>query len=68
VTAMNEKGERIEFRCGGLLARAVQHEADHLQGILFIDRMSTEIKKELKPQLDQLREASQEELKKKTKT
>ena len=65
VVGMNEKGERIEFRCGGLLARAVQHEADHLHGILFIDRMSNEIKKELKPQLDQLQEASKEELRKK---
>jgi peptide deformylase len=64
VVGMNEKGERIEFRCGGLLARAVQHEADHLHGILFIDRMSNEIKTELKPQLDLLKEASKRELKK----
>jgi peptide deformylase len=64
VVAMNEKGERVEFRCGGLLARAVQHEADHLHGILFIDRMSNELKKELKPQLDELQEASKEELRK----
>ncbi len=67
VVGMNEKGERIEFRCGGLLARAVQHEADHLHGILFIDRMSNEIKKELKPQLDELQEASKEELRNKAK-
>ncbi len=67
VVSMNEKGERIAFRCGGLLARAVQHEADHLQGILFIDRMSNEIKKELKSQLDQLQEATKEELRKKGK-
>jgi peptide deformylase len=65
VVGMNEKGERIQFRCGGLLARAVQHEADHLHGILFIDRMSNEIKKELKPQLDMLQEATKDELKKK---
>src|SRR2546422_8335088 len=37
VTATNEKGARIQFHCGGLLARAVQHETDHLHGILFID-------------------------------
>ena len=55
VVGMNEKGERLEFRCGGLLARAVQHEVDHLHGILFIDRMSNEIKKELKSQLEELR-------------
>ena len=67
VVGMNEKGERIEFHCDGLLARVVQHEADHLHGILFIDRMSTEIKMELKPQLDQLQEASKEALKKKEK-
>ena len=56
VVAMNEKGERIEFRCGGLLARVVQHEADHLNGILFIDRMDTATKQELKPQLEEIRQ------------
>ena len=64
VVGMNETGERIEFRCGGLLARVVQHERDHLQGILFIDRMSTETKKELKPQLERLQTATKAELKK----
>ena len=44
VKALNEKGKPIEFRCGGLLARAVQHEMDHLNGILFIDRMSRKTK------------------------
>ena len=43
VTGMNLKGEQVEFECGGLLARVVQHELDHLQGILFIDRMSPEV-------------------------
>ena len=54
VVAMNAQGERIEFRCGGLLARAVQHEVDHLNGILFIDRMDSKTKEELKPQLRSL--------------
>lgn len=54
VKALNEKGKRFEFRCGGLLARVVQHEVDHLNGILFIDRMAAETKRELKPQLDHL--------------
>lgn len=65
VRAINEKGEKIEFWCGGLLARATQHENDHLNGILFIDRMSRETKSELKPQLDELQAATKEELKKK---
>jgi len=61
VVALNGDGERIEFRCGGLLARAVQHEVDHLNGILFIDRMDSETKEELKPQLEEIREATKKE-------
>jgi len=66
VVAMNEKGERIDFRCGGLLARAVQHEADHLHGILFIDRMPAAIRKEARQQLEQLQAETKAALKKKT--
>ena len=54
VTALNEKGKPLQFRCGGLLARAVQHETDHLHGILFIDRMEKKTKEELRPELDYL--------------
>jgi peptide deformylase len=54
VAAVNEKGERLEFQCGGLLARVIQHELDHLNGILFIDRMSVRDRLELKEQLEEL--------------
>ncbi|MGC3961167.1 MAG: peptide deformylase [Verrucomicrobiota bacterium] len=54
VKALNEKGKPIEFRCGGLLARAVQHETDHLNGILFIDRMDRKSKNEIREELDAL--------------
>jgi peptide deformylase len=54
VKALNEKGKPIEFRAGGLLARAVQHEVDHLNGILFIDRMDRKTKSELRDELDVL--------------
>ena len=64
VTATNEKGEKISFRAGGLLARCVQHETDHLNGILFIDRMGRETKEELKPDLDDLQSATKAALKK----
>src|SRR3989442_9635263 len=50
VKALNPEGKVIEFRCGGLLARAVQHETDHLNGILFIDRMTKEKKEEFRAQ------------------
>ena len=39
VRAQNLDGKEIGFDCTGLLACAVQHEVDHLNGILFIDRM-----------------------------
>jgi peptide deformylase len=65
VNATNEKGEKISFRAGGLLAKAVQHEFDHLQGILFIDRMSMDAKRDLKPEIDALAEATRARLKKK---
>ncbi len=62
VKALNQKGKPIEFRCGGLLARIVQHEVDHLNGILFIDRMSAATKSELKPELDELQAQTKAEL------
>ncbi len=63
VRALNEAGQEIKFRCGGLLARAIQHEADHLHGILFIDRMSRAEKEDLKSQLDELQAATKADLK-----
>ena len=52
VKAMNEKGDNIKFRCGGLLSRAIQHEYDHLHGILFIDRMDALVRSNLKSDID----------------
>jgi peptide deformylase len=39
VKALNRHGEEIELEGKGFLARAFQHEIDHLQGILFIDKV-----------------------------
>lgn len=38
VRYLNEKGEKCKIKAHGLLARAFQHEIDHLDGILFINR------------------------------
>ncbi len=62
VVAMNERGEPLHFKCGGLLSRAIQHEYDHLQGILFIDRMSRTDKIELQEELDLLQETTKSQL------
>lgn len=37
--ALNEKGEKIKIKAKGLLAQAICHELEHLEGILFIDNM-----------------------------
>ena len=46
------EGNAHQLECNGLLARCIQHEVDHLNGVLFIDRMEkktfAEIKKEVK--------------------
>jgi peptide deformylase len=65
VKALDEKGRPVEFRAGGLLARAVQHETDHLNGILFIDRMERKKKEEFRDDLDALQAATKAEMKKK---
>jgi peptide deformylase len=54
VKALGLEGQELKFRCGGLLARAIQHETDHLHGILFIDRMDRKTKAELRDELDLL--------------
>jgi peptide deformylase len=46
VRAQNERGEWFEREGDELLARAFQHEIDHLNGVLFIDRISR-LKREL---------------------
>jgi peptide deformylase len=39
VIAMNEKKEKVDLACVGYEAVAIQHEIDHLDGILFLDRV-----------------------------
>jgi peptide deformylase len=41
VQAYDRRGKRIELRASGFTARVIQHEADHLDGVLFFDRMKS---------------------------
>jgi len=45
VKALDRSGAPVEIESSGLFARALQHEIDHLDGVLFIDRLSS-IKRE----------------------
>lgn len=58
VKAQTPEGEELIFEAEGLLARAVQHENDHLQGVLFIDRMEPEDLKTLTPKIEKIRAAN----------
>lgn len=47
-------GSVLEIDCGGLLARCLQHECDHLEGFLFVDRVSSAAKLTLAKKLKRL--------------
>lgn len=46
VSGVDKAGEPVSFECEGLMARCVQHETDHLDGVLFLQRLTPELRKE----------------------
>jgi peptide deformylase len=52
--AQTLEGEMVEIEASGLLARALQHEVDHLNGVLFIDRMSAATKVALRSRVKKI--------------
>lgn len=51
-------GKELDFEASGLLARALQHEVDHLNGVLFIDRMTAARKAALSGKLKRLQKGA----------
>ena len=51
---LDRNGEPIEIRAEGLLARIFQHETDHLRGMLYIDRLDEEGRRDVMRQLREL--------------
>jgi len=49
---LDEKFNQKKITCSGIIARVIQHEYDHLKGILFTDKISLLKKRELKGKLD----------------
>ena len=41
IKALNRKGKGARYKAAGFTARAFQHELDHLDGILFTDRLTS---------------------------
>ena len=59
----DEHGVPHVLKCDGLFARCIQHEADHLNGILFIDRMEKKVRTKLDPAIKALAKQTREEAK-----
>ena len=53
VQAWNEKGRPFTLSAEGMLARVIQHELDHLNGILFIDKLDAKRRKRLLTSYDE---------------
>ena len=58
VRAMDLEGKTFEMEASGLIARAIQHEYDHLEGRLFIDHFSPIARSLVKGKLKKLKAAS----------
>lgn len=63
VRAQTLEGGTIEIEATGFLARAIQHEGDHLNGILFIDRMNSAAKAALSSRLKRLQKETRRGIK-----
>jgi peptide deformylase len=57
VQAWNERGRPFTLETGGILARVVLHEYDHLEGVLFIDRLSEPKRNRVLAKLEKARRA-----------
>ena len=63
VRAQTLEGGTMEIEATGFLARAIQHEGDHLNGILFIDRMNSAAKAALSSRLKRLQKETRRGIK-----
>ena len=57
-------GHPHTLHCNGLLSRCVQHEVDHLNGVLFIDHMEKDVRALIEPELKALKKQTREAAKK----
>jgi peptide deformylase len=62
VRGQDEQGEPLEIEAEGLEARVIQHEVDHLDGVLVLDRISREARKEAMRAMREAQEPAEERL------
>jgi peptide deformylase len=58
VRAQDSHGDALEVEADGLTARVIQHEVDHLDGVLILDRISREARKEAMRAMREAQEAA----------
>ncbi|MGI8701692.1 MAG: peptide deformylase [Nocardioidaceae bacterium] len=54
VSGVDHHGEPVEFSGSGIVARCLQHEADHLEGLVFADRLSARVRRSLHKEAERL--------------
>ncbi len=55
VSGITPDQKEIDIEADGLLARVLQHEIDHLNGIVFIDRLEKHERDEFRPELKRIK-------------
>ncbi len=55
IAGVDTDGKPVEIEASGLNARVLQHEYDHLDGILFVDRLEDYVRNELRPDLKKIK-------------
>jgi len=63
VRGLTPDGRRVEITDDGLLARVMQHEIDHLDGVLFIDYLPEEDRRRIEPALKQIKQEAKRRVK-----
>jgi peptide deformylase len=55
VSGLDRDGKEVKIEAGGLLARVMQHEIDHLNGIVFVDHLEDYLRNDLRPELKKIK-------------
>jgi len=61
ISGYTRDGKEVEIEANGLLARVFQHEYDHLDGILFIDRIEKYIRDEMRTELKKIKKLNKKQ-------
>lgn len=61
VEATDMNGKKFKHKIVGFKARQIMHENDHINGVLFIDRLESKLRKEVEPLIKQIKKKYQKE-------